>query len=97
METSQNAGSYVKCELGDQTGWIDAIWWDAGKMDRADLQSILVTAAWIVDGVASLNRFGNRETPQIKIERARTTDVTDPLDIPGLVRRSALSDEELRK
>ncbi|HEX2986738.1 MAG TPA: hypothetical protein VHS06_00980, partial [Chloroflexota bacterium] len=96
LETSQNAGSYVKCELGDQTGWIDAIWWDAGKMDRADLQSILVTAAWIVDGVASLNRFGNRETPQIKIERVRI-DGTDPLDIPGLVRRSVLSDEELRQ
>ncbi len=95
LEVSQNAGNYVKCELGDQTGWIDAIWWDAGKMDRATLQSLLASVAWVVDGVASLNRFANRETPQIKIERARPAGSADPLLIPGLVRRSALSEKQL--
>lgn len=97
LEISQNGGSYVKCELGDQTGWIEGIWWDAGKMERSDLQSLLATTAWVVDGAAALNRFGNRETPQIKIERARSTDGQDPLAIPGLVRRSHLSEAELEQ
>lgn len=95
LEVSQNASSYVKCDLGDQTGWIDAIWWDVGKMGHAELQSLLAAPAWVVDGAASINRFGARETPQIKIDRAWAVDGVDPLGVPGLVRRSSLSEAEL--
>ncbi len=95
QEVSQNAGTYVKCELGDQTGWIDAIWWDAGKVARSELDSLLATAIWSVEGTASLNRYGGRETPQIRVERARPMVGADPTAVPGLLRRSASSEEAL--
>lgn len=95
QEFSPNAGSYVKCELGDQSGWIEAVWWDGGKLAREDLEVLLATQVWSVSGLASLNHYGGRKTPQIKVETARAMAGVDPLDIHGLVRRSASSEEEL--
>ncbi len=95
QDVGQNSGLYVKCELGDQTGWIEAVWWDAGKLGHEALEGLLATPVWTVDGTASVNRYGGRETPQIRIEMARAATGTDPLEVPGLVRRSASSEEEL--
>lgn len=95
QEVGQNSGPYVKCELGDQTGWIEAVWWEAGKLSRGDLESLLAAAVWSVTGVASLNRYGGRETPQIRLDAARPVAGADPMAIPGLVKRSASTEQEL--
>lgn len=95
QEFGSNAGSYVKCELGDQSGWIEAVWWDGGRLPKSELDSLLATEVWSVSGLASLNHYGGKKTPQIKIETARAMAEVDPLDIRGLVRRSSYSEEEL--
>ncbi len=93
QEVGQRSGPYVKCELGDQTGWIEAVWWDAAKLPQEQLESLLSAEAWWVQGVASLNQYGGRSTPQIRVDRA--IPVSEALATPGLVRRSASSEEEL--
>ncbi len=95
QEVGQNAGTYLKCELGDQTGWIEAVWWNAGRLGAQEMGALLAAEVWSVDGVASLNRFGGRENPQVRIEHARPLLSSTPVGIPGLVRRSVRSEAEL--
>ncbi len=94
-EVGQNAGTYVKCELGDQTGWIDAVWWEASRLGDQSLEQLMAAPVWAVEGTASLHRYGGRETPQVRMEKASPVAGADPLEIPGLVRRSASTEEEL--
>ncbi len=96
QEHSPAAGTYVKCELGDQTGWVEAIWWEGGKLPRRQLETLLSTEVWLVSGLASLNHYGGKRTPQIKIDSARPMVDTDPVAVPGLVRRSTSTEEELQ-
>ncbi len=95
QEVGHNAGTYVKCELGDETGWIEAIWWEAGRLPHSELETLLSAPAWLVEGVASLNRYGGRETPQIRVESAHAVSESEAAAVPGLVRRSGSSEEEL--
>lgn len=94
-ELGQNAGHYVKCELGDQTGWIEAVWWGAGRLGQPALEKLMAAQVWSVAGTATLSRYGGRETSQIKVDAAEPLDAADPAAIPGLVRRSSSSEEEL--
>ncbi|MHB1161577.1 MAG: HD domain-containing protein [Chloroflexota bacterium] len=94
-EVGHNAGTYVKCELGDQTGWIEAVWWDAGKAGQIELERLLSTPVWAVEGTASLNRYGGRESPQVRLESVRAVVDADPLTLPGLLRRSLSSEAQL--
>jgi len=95
IERGSTAGRYVKCELGDRSGWLEAVWWDALKMPKVDLDSLLTNEVWSVTGLASINHYGGKKIPQVKIERARSIPCEDPTTIPGLVRRSASSEVEL--
>ncbi|MGI5836667.1 MAG: HD domain-containing protein [Chloroflexota bacterium] len=95
QEFGPNVGSYVKCELGDESGWIEAVWWEGGKLPKLELESLMAAEVWSVSGFASINHYGGKKTPQIKIETARPLVGMSPLDIQGLVRRSARSEEEL--
>lgn len=95
QESGQRSGPYVKCELGDQTGWIEAVWWDAARVGSEGLRALLAAEVWLVEGLASLNQFGGRATPQIKVEAAGAMAGVDPSTLPGLVRRSSSSEREL--
>lgn len=95
QEFGSNVGSYVKCELGDQSGWIEAVWWEGGRLPKAELDQLFTTEVWKVSGLALLNHYGGKKTPQIKIEVAQALVGLNPLEVQGLVRRSACNEEEL--